>query len=87
MTAIVAPVFCSDNERETVAKFNVGDKVRVTGGYVTSGGILEVGHEDVIDIFWDEESHIHELTGEAVDSYILRDSDIQVTDDELELIQ
>ena len=69
-----------------MSKFNVGDKVRITGGYIVSGGMLEVGHEDVIDA-WYEEEHIHEETGEAVDSYILRESDYQVTDDELELIQ
>lgn len=69
-----------------MTKFIEGDRVRITGGYIVSGGILEVGHEDTITTV-EPEGHDHEETGRLVDIYHLRDSGYYVTDDEIELIQ
>lgn len=76
----------SSTDRNTVTKFNEGDKVRVTGGYIVEGGMVPVGHEDTIRIVWEEE-HVHEVTGDVVDCYELGDIGFFATDDELELIQ
>lgn len=75
----------SSTDRNAVTKFNEGDKVRITGGYIVSGGILEVGHEATI-VRVEEEEHIHEESEELVDSYEL-DSGYYATEDELELVQ